>query len=356
MPWTLFSENVNIEFFSESVPAELIHFVQTLIESRSGMPVPHNDKVCITSVCQDLIALVSKGKLSSPKAVSLDLMVKHFTGSRELIDILHRLNHSASYDSIRNYETSLPMHAQSNASRIPESFEYGQPIVLVQDNIDLLESTRTGHNTTHHTNGILLQPGFQGPVERTQQVMQVRGNKKSTHLRTENIKPLPAHTRTNPVHQNGIPIPSKEENLATDTLEFIYALVRRQGEYSKPSWAGFNKMIRSDLSFPKSQLLYLPVIEAAPTDVDVVNHILDKSLEEADRFGLDSAVVVLCRLCKKGCDGKRCQCKKQLLICTDMCSCTNCKNGKLQDQDELEDDLEPDDSESAGMFTSKIFV
>ncbi len=51
--------------------------------------------------------LVSKGQITSPKAMALDLVVKHLTGSKELVNILHKLGHCASYDSLRNYEASL---------------------------------------------------------------------------------------------------------------------------------------------------------------------------------------------------------------------------------------------------------
>ena len=69
-------------------------------------------------------------------------------------------------------------------------------------------------------------------------------------------------------------------------------MIPRQDESPKPSWTGFNKLVRMNQSCPKSKIVYLPVIQAPPTDLDVVNHILQQSLDEADKFGIDNAVAV----------------------------------------------------------------
>lgn len=78
----------------------------------------------------------------------------------------------------------------------------------------------------------------------------------------------------------------------TDVLEFIYAIVCQQDELVKPIWTGFNKLTSGHCTSPKSSINYLPVIQAPPSDYDVVNHILQRSVEEADKFGLENAVVV----------------------------------------------------------------
>ena len=292
MPWPLTSSFINLESFEDAVPDEILQFVSSLLQSRAGMPLVHSDKVRVSSICQDLLMLVSTGKLNSPKAMALGLVVKHLTGSRELIDILHRLGHSVSYDTLRSYETSLAVHALSNRDKVPDKFEHGQPIVMVWDNIDFLEATRSGHNTTHHTNGILLQIQVQAPQQRGSAETRPRGNQRSLDPVSDTITHLPTHIRTNPKHLNGFLMPQSQRELGSDVLEFSFALVRRQEEFPKPSWTGFNKMARKGKSSPKTKILYLPVIEAAPTDIDVVNHIMQRSLEEADKFGLNQTVVV----------------------------------------------------------------
>ena len=144
--------------------------------------------------------LVSKGQITQPKAMALHLVVKHLTGSKELVNILHNLGHCASCDSLRNYEASLGLHTLSNQGNVLDIFQYGQPIVMVWDNIDFSEATRTGLNITHYTNEILLQLSVQKPCTNSIKQMQPCGRVKALSPTTEIINFLPSHSRSNPAH------------------------------------------------------------------------------------------------------------------------------------------------------------
>lgn len=50
-------------------------------------------------------------------------------------------------------ETSLAHHLSINRDRVPKGFAHDRPIIMAWDNIDFLEGTKSGHGTTHHTNG-----------------------------------------------------------------------------------------------------------------------------------------------------------------------------------------------------------
>lgn len=292
LSWPLTSTSINSNEFENSVPMELINFITGLVELNSTVSMTVSDRAKAISVCQDLVNLMSRNQLTSPKALALGLTVKHLTGSKELITILHRLGHCASYDSIRTYETSLAHHLISNQHRIPEFFAHGSLIVMVWDNIDFLEETKSGHGTTHHTNGILIQLDHQVPpsVPVTQSLP--RGQARALRPLPDNIVPLPSHSRTNPNFLIGTTLPDPVDLLYVNVFEFVFAMIRNQEELPKPSWTGFNKLIRGNQSSPRSVINYLPVIQAPPTDVDVVNHVLQKSLEQADKFGVKCAVVV----------------------------------------------------------------
>lgn len=47
--------------------------------------------------------------------------------------------------------------------------------------------------------------------------------------------------------------------------------------------------------------------------------------------------------CKTGCKSGRCLCVKSFLVCTDLCSCTNCENVRKQPRSSVEDDNDSDE-------------
>ena len=53
----------------------------------------------------------------------------------------------------------------------------------------------------------------------------------------------------------------------------------------------------------------------------------------------DSILVLVKCKCTKGCENNRCSCNKSGLQCTDVCKCSDCKNGKANNED-------PDDSDN----------
>ena len=75
-----------------------------------------------------------------------------------LCDISDKFGHCASYDSVVRYETGLSIQRMETNKTVPKGFRPGVFAVAVWDNIDMVEETGSGSGTTHHTNGILVQP------------------------------------------------------------------------------------------------------------------------------------------------------------------------------------------------------
>ena len=63
----------------------------------------------LMSISQDIVYLASKGKKQTPKSLCLGLTVRHPTGSSHLLEILHKFDHSSSWDTIIAFETSLAL-------------------------------------------------------------------------------------------------------------------------------------------------------------------------------------------------------------------------------------------------------
>lgn len=101
----------------------------------------------IISLAHDFIHTVSRGRIKTPKHVTLPLTVKSLTGNAELITILNRLGHGLSYSQVEELETALAereIERQQNGILVPSTCTIGIPGVFCWDNNDLSEETLSG--------------------------------------------------------------------------------------------------------------------------------------------------------------------------------------------------------------------
>ena len=101
----------------------------------------------VLSLAQDLIHCVSRGRIKTPKHVTLPLTVKSLTGNAELVTILNRFGHALSYSQIEELETALAEKERAKEQHgiiVPSACSMGVPAVFCWDNNDLLEETLSG--------------------------------------------------------------------------------------------------------------------------------------------------------------------------------------------------------------------
>ena len=101
----------------------------------------------VLSLTQDLIHCVSRGRIKTPKHVTLPLTVKSLTGNAELVTLLNRFGHALSYSQIEELETALAekeIAKEQDGIIVPSTCSMGVPAVLCWDNNDLLEETLSG--------------------------------------------------------------------------------------------------------------------------------------------------------------------------------------------------------------------
>lgn len=290
MPWPLTSSDINIEEFVRSIPKEIISFVRAL-RVEDGQDISRENNVKLISICQDLMNFACR-KLCTPKGFGLGLVLKHITGSKDVINLIHRLGHCASYDSVLAYETSLAQHALHHAEDLPDGFNTGPLLILVWDNIDFLEETKSGSGTTHHTNGMMMQLCKQSVSQQKLAMSQPRGKARAIKALPTIIVPLPQHSKTSSSQLKDVVV-GEISQLETNVLEFSFHLARHQDYIKVTNWTGFNKFCKVHCSSPRSSLSYLPVIESPPTDIDTINQVMQDSIAIADRFDAPSVVVVV---------------------------------------------------------------
>ena len=67
-------------------------------------------------------------------------------------------DHAVSYDSVSRAETAITSaKLQVTNNPIPPGFKEKHSLVLMFDNIDFCEETKSGSGTSHHVNGIMFQ-------------------------------------------------------------------------------------------------------------------------------------------------------------------------------------------------------
>ena len=166
MPWPppaeyICEENIEIPDILFNLLAYVITgTTKPVAEGR--MPVDSEVKRYILSVAQDLINIVSKGRVKTVKSLGLGVAVRNLTGNKEVNYILNRFGHALSYDVIQRYEKArvAQLHGDDRKSLIlPPTVKARVPTSFVWDNNDLSEETLTGAGTTHVTNGIIIQQG-----------------------------------------------------------------------------------------------------------------------------------------------------------------------------------------------------
>lgn len=286
-----------------AVPSSLYNILALIVGATDDVPSENQHlqlegSICkkITSICEDIVYLASKGH-SSRKHLSLGLTLKHLTGSSRVVNLINKYGHCASDETIRRYTTALALNRLQSIDQIPNGFSSGKSTILVWDNNDFSESTLTGAGTTHHTNGIMVQPStIQSNNSRS--IVPVSRRTRSLDPVDIEIQPFylnvqegPSNLKEPPFSLSDCKTNSADHRLDDFTYIGVKYVASETGE-SLPSWTDFNKLTDTNELLPKSAIHYLPVIEASPTQVPTVNHILLESIKHADRLNIETVTVV----------------------------------------------------------------
>ena len=114
----------------------------------------------VVSLCQDIIYTVRKSRVKTPKHIGLAMSVKHLTGSKQLVNMLHSQGHCISYDDLCRVESAIAsdtLHKaeESGGVYIPSNIIPGGSFVhAAVDIIDINEETRIGEGTMHVLGGV----------------------------------------------------------------------------------------------------------------------------------------------------------------------------------------------------------
>ena len=308
-PWPPTSDDLTVTAAKSVIPIELYN-VMAWITGGSDEPTMENyvtlteeADLKVLSLCQDVVYLASKGRKPTPKSLCLGMAMRHLTGSSQVVSMLNKLGHTASWKTVVSHDTSLAqLQLIGGQESIPPGFAKKVPTVLVWDNIDFNEETPSGHGTTHHTNGIMVQSKETKPDLTENQTRKSLPKGVSTLKAPVGPTPEPYYQQkrqgpTNLVGDLSIslePDPHKTtlDKAKSTELAFVFMKHVDSEACTIPGWTGFHTHLQNDSVLEKSAIHYLPVIEASPTEMSTVNIILNRSLALADQLELEHIVLV----------------------------------------------------------------
>ena len=106
--------------------------------------------------------LLVVGWVKTQKSILLPSVIKTLTNCTELINLTNKLGHGISYKLLAELNTENAYAVWENKCQgmaIPPGVKEGTFTIYVADNIDRLEETLDGFNTTHNVNILILQNG-----------------------------------------------------------------------------------------------------------------------------------------------------------------------------------------------------
>lgn len=140
-------------------PSELHLLIECLLKGPRGMDSQRKD-IRISKICDDIIFCITDGRVKPTSSISLGIVTKSVTGSRQMIEMLNKMGHCISYHLVEEIETELAYGCEVEKRLLPIGLNEKQPQLSTHvafDNFDRYVETNTGKDTLHDTVGIVYQ-------------------------------------------------------------------------------------------------------------------------------------------------------------------------------------------------------
>ena len=306
----------DIDHDKANIPASVYNFLAWIlsddIEFSSTQVNIHQASIKrqTQSIGQDLIHLVNKGRVKTPKHIALPIAIKSLTGSAELITILNRFGHSLSYSQEEEAETAIAkalLEQEGNGVLLPSICTKGVFGTFCWDNNDIQEETLSGKGTTHCTNGIVIQkrPDICMP-DQIRTNTNIPKKSRSFSQLPSNIDPYITRGRASPspVALNyQCLVELQDDYFSAKEADFAWLLSRMDikdnlfssgdNNPSIPHWTAFFVQLSTGAAPRQNVIGYCPTIPSSPTELTTVHSLLRKSLAMADQLGQVDCPIVL---------------------------------------------------------------
>ena len=143
------------------------HMTNRLLENILSNKAKKSSNVgrLVSSIGQDLLYQVNRGRKQTSKHTTLSFLIKCKTGSKQLIILSNKFGHGISYDDeVLMLETSLAIEQsqhQVHRSFTPANIQPSIFVTFIWDNNDINPESLEG-KIMHCTNGIIIQLSSSG--------------------------------------------------------------------------------------------------------------------------------------------------------------------------------------------------
>ena len=116
----------------------------------------------VLSVAQDILFSTTSSRCKTPKHIDLAVSMKHITGSKIVLKLLHSSEYSISYENVSSLDSAIASNlmadlAENGENYLPINISSGLLSHAAMDNIDINEETRSGKGTTHVLGSVIYQ-------------------------------------------------------------------------------------------------------------------------------------------------------------------------------------------------------
>ena len=156
------------------------------------------------SLSQDVVFAVTRGRAFQVKHFLLALGLHNLTGSRKVIDIVHKFGHCLNYNSTCEIETAQAEVAQENLQK--GTFLPVQPVSEDKfvfshfwvDNFDVLIDKQVGGGSVHTTHLVAFQEKSDDCVLVNNQISVPRRKTRHLFIDDSNINSIPIEKKKEP--------------------------------------------------------------------------------------------------------------------------------------------------------------
>ena len=239
----------------------------------------------VGSIGQAIMQAVRPRALMAPLQLGLAIQLHHHFGSRFLIDILYELGFGSSYSEVQRFECSAAVtRGTAIGDLTADDF-----VQYMADNVDHNSGTIDGHNTFHGMGMIAT-------------VTPARKLSTSVPRAKVSFEEIQAAGRVNIVEAPtprpciGPQLIFKEVvpsiDYATPEIDAMEALYDMSLCFAnkRPSWSGTMQMVHEGPHPGPSTVLFLPMINLDPTNVDCIYSTLQFISEHAARYDVTPVI------------------------------------------------------------------
>ena len=287
LPWPP-PRDLDCEIGWSKVPSLVETFFESVL-SNDPTHLTERQSRLVKSLSQDLSFNVSRGLQVLPKHVSLGILLLHETGSAEMVTVVNRLGHCASYSRIIEILSAIYTAIKENDEILPEHIDAFNNLIslLCFDNFDHLEETRSGSGTTHITNGIMCQEKKDplAPSQLRTHACVPKTKKKAVKYSFTKLPPCYINDKAPPnlrVDKQIVPYEASLKSSQQSDILWVICRFSKSEAQTLPAYSGWISETGARGVEPLSVVAYLPPIMEPITENCTIKECLDQAKKLSD--------------------------------------------------------------------------